>query len=181
METRTPSATAILGLLLIVVGTAYLGARLAGVDLALVGWPAFVIIPGLVLFVLAVVVGGPGGAGLATVGAVIATTGIVLAIQRATGLWATWAYAWALVAPGSVGLGLIVYGALTRQPALVRGGLWPFVVGLGLFFLGLLFFEGVVGLSGRQIAGFDVVAAVALVVIGGAIIAGRLVRSRARE
>lgn len=181
MEPRSPSTTAILGLLLIVVGAAYLGARLAGVDLAFVGWPAFVIVPGLVLFALAFAVGGPGGAGLATAGAVIATTGVVLAVQRATGLWATWAYAWALVAPGSIGLGLIVYGALTRQPALVRGGLWPFVAGLGLFFLGLLFFEGVVGLSGRRIAGFDVAAAVALIVIGGAIIVGRLVRSRAAD
>jgi hypothetical protein len=178
METRSPSSTAILGLLLIVVGAAYLGARLAGVDLAVVGWPAFVIVPGLVLFALAFVVGGSGGAGLATVGAALTTTGLILAVQRATGLWATWAYAWALVAPGSIGLGLVVYGALTGQGGLVRGGLWSLVVGLACFLLGLLFFEGLVGLSGRRIVGFDVIAAVLLIVLGGAIIVGRLARAR---
>lgn len=170
MEIERPSAAAVLGLVLIVVGGAYLAARLAGIDLAIIGWPAFVIVPGLVLFGLAVVVGGVGGAGLATVGSVVATTGVVLAVQRATGLWATWAYAWALVAPGSVGLGLVVYGLLTRQPALARSGLWPAAAGLALFLIGLLFFEGFIGLSGQRLVGFDVAAAVLLVVIGGAII-----------
>ncbi len=169
MEIQRPSAAAVLGLVLIVVGAAYLGARLAGVDLAVVGWPAFVIVPGLVLFGFAVV-GGPGGAGLATVGSVVATTGVILAVQRATGLWATWAYAWALVAPGSVGLGLVVYGLLTRQPGLARSGLWPGAAGLVLFLAGLLFFEGFIGLSGQRLVGLDVAAAILLIVIGGAIV-----------
>lgn len=173
MERVSPSPTTILGLVLIVVGAAYLGARVAGIDLAVVGWPAFVIVPGLVVFALAFVVRGAGGAGLATVGAVLTTTGLILAVQRATGLWASWAYAWALVAPGSVGLGLVVYGVLTRDQAVARSGLGALVAGIALFLVGLLFFEGVLGLSGRAVAGFDVVGAVALVVLGGAIIAAR--------
>ncbi len=181
METRQPSPTALLGLVLLVVGGAYLAARLAGIDLVLLGWPAFVIVPGLGLFALAFVVGGPGGAGLATVGAVITTTGVILAVQRATGLWATWAYAWALVAPGSVGLGLVLYGVLRRQPALARGGLWSAVAGLVLFLVGLLFFEGFLGLSGRRIGGFDVVAAVLVIVLGAAIIVLGLARGRAPD
>lgn len=181
MEMRQPSATAVLGLLLIVVGGAYLAARLAGIDLALLGWPAFVIVPGLAVFALAFVVGGPGGAGLATVGAVITTTGVILAVQRATGHWATWAYAWALVAPGSVGVGLVVYGLLSRQPSIARSGLWPAVAGLVLFLVGLLFFEGFLGLSGGRVVGVDVVAAVILIAVGGAIIVRGLVRGRAAD
>lgn len=174
MELRSPSPTTVLGLVLVVVGAAYLAARLAGIDLSLVGWPAFVIVPGLAVFATAFVVGGAGGAGLATVGAVLTTTGLVLAVQRATGLWASWAYAWALVAPGSAGFGLLVYGLLTRQPAVARAGLGPLVAGLALFLLGLLFFEGVLGLSGRAFGGLDVVGAVALVVLGAALILARL-------
>jgi hypothetical protein len=181
MESRQPSATAVLGLLLIVVGGAYLLARLAGIDLVVVGWPAFVVVPGLAVFGLAFVVGGPGGAGLATVGAAITTTGVILIVQRATGLWATWAYAWALVAPGAVGLGLLVYGLVGGQPALARSGLRSALAGFVLFLVGLLFFEGFLGLSGRPVAGLDVVAAVLLIVLGGAIVVRGLVRDRTAD
>ena len=82
-------------------------------------------------------------------GGITTVVGLVLAVQNATGLWATWAYAWALVGPGGTGLGLVFYGLrpaapgprLERDPvARERARLFP---AFGLFF------EGVIGLSGE--------------------------------
>jgi len=39
-------------------------------------------------------------------GSIITIAGLVLAVQNTFDLFATWAYAWALVAPGGVGLGI---------------------------------------------------------------------------
>ncbi len=109
---------------------------------------------------------GGGGSGFAVAGAIVTVTGVVLAVQNQTGLWSTWAYAWALVAPGGVGLGLLVYGALTRQRELALAGAWALLVGLALFLGFAFFFESVIGLSGGRIRNLDVVLAAALVVLG---------------
>lgn len=69
----------------------------------------------------------------AVAGAITTVTGVVLAAQNATGLWATWAYVWPLIAPGGVGLGLLVYGAATRQRDLALSGGWSLLVGFALF------------------------------------------------
>ena len=45
----------------------------------------------------------------------VALVGVVLAVQETYGLYQTWAYAWALVAPGGVGVGLTIYGLLARR------------------------------------------------------------------
>jgi hypothetical protein len=109
-------------------------------------------------------------------------TGIVLAVQNATGLWETWAYAWALVAPGGVGIGLLTYGLLTRQPDVARGGGWALMVGLGLFLGFGLFFEAVIGLSGARLAGADTILPAGLMVLGLVIVVLSVVgRTRRRE
>lgn len=158
------------GLVLVLVGAGFLLIRQLGIDVADAGWPLFVIIPGLVLFVLAFVVGGRPGAGFAVGGAITAVTGLILAAQNATGLWATWAYVWPLVAPGGVGLGLLVYGAATRQRDLVLSGGGSLLVGLALFVAFAFFFESVVGLSGDRIEGLDTVLAAAVVALGAVIL-----------
>lgn len=187
-ETRGPGderserrPAVVLGLLLIVLGGAFLLARQAGLDLARFGWPLFVIVPGVVLFAFAFAIGGRGGAGLAIAGGITTVTGIVLAIQNATGLWATWAYTWALVAPGGAGLGLFLYGLFTRQPDFVAGGRGMLLVGLGLFAGFALFFEGIIGLSGNRLIPFDTVLPVLLVAIGGLMVLFSLVGRRRRE
>ncbi|HEV8489292.1 MAG TPA: hypothetical protein VGQ58_05850 [Candidatus Limnocylindrales bacterium] len=96
-------------------------------------------------------VGGRGGAGLAIAGGITTVTGLVLAFQNATGLWATWAYAWALVAPGGAGLGLLLYGLFTWQPDFVARGRGTLLVGLVLFVGFAIFFEGFIGLSGDRL------------------------------
>ena len=74
-------------------------------------------------------------------------SGVVLAVQEAYDLYQTWAYAWALVAPGGVGLGLAIYGLVTGRRDDLRGGLGALVVGIVIFLVGFLFFEGVLDLS----------------------------------
>ena len=96
--------------------------------------------------------------------------GIVLSVQAATGLWATWAYAWALVAPGGVGLAFIVYGLITRQPDLARNGVPILLTGLGLFVAFGLFFEGLLHLSGDALPLAEPVLATGLIVLGAAIL-----------
>jgi hypothetical protein len=93
-------------------------------------------------------------------------TGLVLSVQAATGLWATWAYAWALVAPGGVGLAFLLYGTLTNQRDLASVGLPILVVALGLFLGFGLLFEGVLHLSGASLSLAEPLLAVGLVVLG---------------
>jgi hypothetical protein len=164
-------ATFVIGLLLVAAGVAFLVFRQAGIDLADAGWPLFIIVPGLVLFGVSFAVGGRPGTGFAVGGAIITVTGAVLAFQNATGLWATWAYVWPLVAPGGAGLGLLVYGTLTRQRDIAVSGGGTLLVGLALFLGFAFFFEAVIGLSGDRIAGLDVLLAAGVVLLGVVIVA----------
>lgn len=155
-----------LGILLIVLGVAFLAGRQLQFDWGAVGWPMFIVASGIGLFVLAFVVGGKPGTGFAVPAGIVTMTGLVLATQNATGLWATWAYAWALVAPFGVGIGLVIYGLLTGQREIARNGTGPLLSGLGLFAGFALFFEGFVGLSGFAIAGADTLIAAGIVILG---------------
>ena len=168
----------VLGGLLVVVGVLALAGRGLGVDAFGLGWPLFVIVPGLLLFALAVTARGPAGAALAVPAGIVTMVGIVLAVQNATDLWATWAYAWALVAPGGVGVGLLAYGVVTGQREIARAGLPILGVGLALFLGFGLFFEGVLGLNGPAIAGAETLLAGGIVVLGLVLLAGGLLGRR---
>ena len=138
----------IIGIALVLLGGAALLAQATGIS---VGWPAWIIVPGVALILGAVAVGGPGGSGMAAIGGILTMVGVVLAVQEANDLYQTWAYAWALVAPGGVGLGLTIYGLLTGRREDLRGGLGAMFVGIVLFLVGFLFFEGVLDLSDGQV------------------------------
>jgi hypothetical protein len=143
---RERRGTLIAGAALIVVGLVVLVAQQA--DLG-IGWPAWIIIPGVAVFVVAVAVGEPTGAGFAGLAGIITSVGLILAVQEATGTYASWAYAWALVAPGGVGAGLLLYGILMGRWDTARGGLGALITGVAIFLVGYLFFEGLLGLDGR--------------------------------
>lgn len=161
----TRRGTILLGLALVVLGGLALAGRLLDIDLLGLGWPIFVLAPGIVLFAAGVAVGGKGGLGLAIPGGIVSMVGVVLTFQSATGLWSTWAYAWALVAPGGVGLAMVLYGLFTGQGDVLRGGFPVLLTGIGLFIGFGLFFEGVVNLSG--VGGFaEPLLAGGLVVLG---------------
>lgn len=140
---------AALGLILIVGGGALLVAQLMDVDFGRIGWPFFVIAPGVVLLLAGLA--SSGGLGLAIAGSIVTMVGLILFFQNATGLYATWAYAWALTGPFGSGLGIVLHGLVHRRPDTVRDGFWPLMTGLGLFAVGFVFFEGIIGLSGGRL------------------------------
>jgi hypothetical protein len=65
-----------------------------------------------------------------------------------TGLWATWAYAWALIAPTSVGVSLAAYGLFKGRNDLVKSGSSLTGVGLVMFLAAAAFFELALNISG---------------------------------
>lgn len=129
-------------------GVLFLAERLFDIDLGHYGWPLFVIVPGVLLFLASLAAPPRQGVGLAVAGAITIVVGLILAVQNAADLWATWAYVWPLVAPGGSGLGMALYGLIRGQPDFVGLGVRQVGAGLGLFVAFGLFFEGVIGLSG---------------------------------
>jgi hypothetical protein len=169
----------VLGLVLIGLGALFLLERVVGVDLAAAGWPLFVVVPGLVLLGLGVATPGREGAGLAIAGGITTVVGLILAVQNATDLWATWAYAWALVGPGGTGIGLVGHGLAQRDSSEVRNGVRSIGSGLALFVAFGLFFEGLIGLSGRPFLTGDL-GPVVLIAAGVVVILFGLIRGRSR-
>lgn len=168
----------VLGAVLIVLGALFFAERAFGVEIGRFGWPLFVIVPGVLLMTASLAVGGRDGSGLAVAGSITTVVGFVLAFQNATGLWATWAYAWALVGPAATGAGLIFYGLAKRQPDLLPAGLRSLGSGLALFAVFGLFFEGIIGLSGEPfLVGSDLLPvgliALGVILVGMSFVGGR--------
>jgi len=140
----------LLGLALVALGIVVLLARLVPIDLASVGWPFFVIIPGAVLLVLALLGRGGASLGLALLGSIVTMTGLLLLYQDETGHYESWAYAWTLVAPTALGIGLILHGWRAGRQDLMRSGGLTAGSGIVLFLLGGIFFEVIIRISGRE-------------------------------
>lgn len=126
-----------IGIVLIVVGGLLFLGQLAG--FGRVGWPLFIVHPGLVMLVLAFL-GNEEAAGLAVPGSIVTLVGIVLWLQAITGRFETWAYAWGLVM-ASVGIGSFLEGSLTRDEPKQRDGIRFATLGLVLFAAAGVFFE----------------------------------------
>ena len=141
----------LLAFIFIGLGLLFLADQYFHLDLAGYVWPFVIIVPGVVLFIFSLNLTSPEGEGFAAAGSVITMTGLVLLLQVFCGLWATWSYAWALVAPTSVGLGFMLYGTLKGREKLVHDGLTVAKIGLTLFLCFGAFFELVIGISGLGI------------------------------
>src|SRR4029077_11506443 len=142
----------VIGALFVLIGAILLAGQFVRVDIGHYGWPFFVIVPGLLILFVALTARGAVSEGLAILGSVVSVTGLILLFQDATDHYESWAYAWALVFPGAIGLGMILYGLTASRPGNVRAG-----AGAGghrpvLFSLGAAFFEGVIGIGGYQLA-----------------------------
>jgi hypothetical protein len=112
--------------------------------------------------------GGRGAAGLAVPGCVVTAAGLVLLFDNATGQWQTWAYAWALIVPAALGVGLWLHGQWSGQPACAARARRLAESGLVLFAGLAAFFELVLNLSGAFGAGIARYALPALLIALGA-------------
>lgn len=148
-DRRGPSGTAVLGVILIVLGGLFLIGQWAELDWGAATWPFYVIAPGVALAALGL--SQRNGSGLTIAGCIVTIVGLVLLYQNTTDHWESWAYAWALVGPGGSGLGMLLYGVRSANGKMARDGFWQILVAIGLFAAGWLFFEGIVGISGRRL------------------------------
>jgi hypothetical protein len=136
----------VIGALLVGLGALFLLGQLFNVDLWQFFWPFFIIVPGLLFFVGMVLGGKPAGP-LAIPGSIVTTVGLLLLYQSITGHWESWAYAWALILPTSVGIGLSINGAWSDVERLVTTGAKWITVGIALFLIGGVFFELILNIS----------------------------------
>jgi hypothetical protein len=142
----------LLGAILILLGILFLAGRyvsaLLDFDLGHYAWPFFIIIPGLLIFMASFAFERRAGIPMAMFGGMVTTAGGILMLQNIFDLYASWAYAWALVAPTSVGLAKLVYGALRGLGDEVKSGLTLSGIGFAMFVIGGFFFEVVIGING---------------------------------
>ena len=129
----------------VVIGVFYLLVQVLGIDLSSFGWPLLIIIPGLTLLVVGFI---SFGTGAAIPGGILTMVGLVLAVQNSTGYWSSWAYAWPLVAPGGVGLGLFLQGLRERNGNLIKQGRSLIFIAALIFMVGFVFFESILNISG---------------------------------
>ena len=145
MERRRRRSITI-GVLLILIGGWFLAVEffepLKDWANAFADWPMWIVAAGL-LFLIAALVGGVPG--LAVPAAIISGIGGILYYQNATGEWATWAYAWALI-PGFVSIGVTIQYLLNGnfRQALREGG-GGILASLFLFSIFGAFFYPIVG------------------------------------
>lgn len=159
-----------LGIVLVVVGVFALLVAFAGVDLTQYGWPLFVIVPGLTLLIVGFV---GVGQGASIPGGVVTVLGLLLAYQSSTGDWATWAFAWALVAPGGVGLGMYLQALRDRDAMALRTGRSLMFYSVLIFMIGFVLFESILGVSGRDYGFFGKAALPILLIVIGIILLWR--------
>ncbi|MBK8905282.1 MAG: hypothetical protein IPM53_29135 [Anaerolineaceae bacterium] len=136
------------GTLLIVLGIAFLVGQIFDFHLGHYLWPFMVIVPGVFLFFGALALDEEAGKALAIFSGIVTMVGIILFVMTFTDLWASWSYAWALVAPTGPGLGLWLLGTLKKRDELVKTGKDLLRVGLIIFVVAAVFFELVIGVSG---------------------------------
>lgn len=144
---REPAPGVILGGVLIVVGLSVIAVRYLDVFAGESIWPLFIIGPGLLMIVLGLILP---NSGLVIGGCVVGTIGLILAWQNQTGLWATWAWIWALI-PVSSGVGSLLGGLRTGDRQMRSAGVWQIVIGLAMLAAFYVFFEEFLGLSGGLI------------------------------
>lgn len=163
------------GLLLIVMGLIFLAGEFFSFNAWGYIWPFFIIGVGAAFFAAMFATGRDGGA-FAIPGSIILTTGLILFVQNLFNIWATWAYAWALII-AAVGVGLLIFGSRSGIPTLQQAG--GVVTGVGLF---IFFVFGLVFEIGASLFGFESLAGfifpVLLILVGLMILFGRVVQGR---
>jgi len=165
-EKSSDRGVLILGASLLIIGVLLLLGQFLRIPLADYLWPFIFIVPGVILFISAVNMES-GGSGLAIAGGILTALGGLFLFQSITGFWVSWAYAWSLVAPTSIGLSQWIFGSIKKNDSLVTGGQQLMRVGLTIFAIGFIFFEIILGISGFGLEQFGLpVIPIALIAIG---------------
>ena len=159
-------ATLAIGLGLIAFGALFLLGTVFRIDIWATLWPFFIIIPGLLFFVGMVVIGKP-GAPLAIPGSIITMAGVILFTQNLSGLWSTWAYAWVLIVPTAVGIGVAIAGMWGEDQKTVRIGSALAGIGIVVFFFFVIFFELILNLNGLRSGAVGRIAVPVLIIAAG--------------
>jgi len=167
-EINQTNSRRIIGGGLVVVGILVAIAQMAGLNLGQTLWPLYIIAPGVVLFALGAR-SGDIGKGLTIAGATVTTTGLILAYQNTFNHFESWAYAWALIAPGAAGFGLWLHGRREGDAGVALQGRTLINIGAALFLFGAIFFELIINISGR---GMPEIFSGSLVLPGILVIAG---------
>jgi hypothetical protein len=140
---------AVLGGILIVLGLIFFASQQLNIDIGNATWPFYVITPGVAMVAFGLTQ--RRGSGLTIAGSIVTMVGLVLLYQNATDHWESWAYAWALVGPGGSGVGMLLYGTRSGDTQMARNGFFAILTALGIFAAGFVFFEGIIGISGRRL------------------------------
>jgi hypothetical protein len=169
----------ILGGGLLFLGVVLLLGRLLQIPFGDYLWPFIFIVPGVLVFLTALSTESSSGEGLSILGGILTSLGVVFFLQTVTGLWATWAYVWALVAPTSIGVSQMIYGMAKDRNSITESGRRLATLGLFMFAIGFGFFELIIGISGFGLASFGLPVFPMLLIFFGLIILVRsLVRGR---
>jgi hypothetical protein len=147
-QTKQYRLNTLIGAGLIGLGILFLLGEIIDFQLGEYLWPFFIIVPGLAFFYF-MVQGGKNAAPLAIPGSIITTTGLLLLYQSITDHWASWAYAWALIVPTSLGIGFYISGLWSENETMRHTGQGFIKAGLTILILGGLFFEMIINISGN--------------------------------
>jgi hypothetical protein len=169
---RRAGSSIAFGVVLVVLGFFALVVQFTGFD-AGESWPLFVIIPGLTLLVVGYI---SLGTGALIPGAILTVVGLILAYQSSTGDWPSWAFAWPLVAPGGVGLGLYLQGVRNHDPHLLRQGRVLMFVAAIIFMIAFVIFGTVLNIGGYNYGWFGKAALPALLIVVGLVLLARSIQ-----
>lgn len=172
---RRASSSVALGVVLVVLGLFALLVQFTGFDPG-GSWPLFIVIPGLTLLIVGFV---SLGTGALIPGAILTVIGLILAYMNATQDWPAWAFAWPLVAPGGVGLGIWLQGLRNHDAQLLRQGRVLMFVALLIFMIAFVIFGTIFRISETDYGLFGKAALPGLLIVIGIVLLARSIqRSR---
>ncbi len=171
---RRAGSSVALGVVLVVLGLFALLVQFTGFDPS-GSWPLFIVIPGLTLLIVGFV---SLGTGALIPGAILTVIGLILAYMNATQDWPAWAFAWPLVAPGGVGLGIWLQGLRNNDAQLLRQGRVLMFVALLIFMIAFVIFGTIFRISDTDYGLFGKAALPGLLIVIGIVL---LVRSIQRS
>ena len=175
-KTMRVTGSSLGGIFLIGLGVLFLVGQFLGVSVWTYLWPFFIIGFGLLFFAGMLAAGRDNDAGaMAIPGSLFVMLGLIFLYQVIFNHWASWAYVWALLAPTSVGIGLMIFSWWSNRPQLRQPGFVLITIGLILFVVLGGFFELMIGFAGIQTPG-RILWPVMLILLGVFLLVGRGLR-----